>query len=308
MRSRSLLILLALLATLGLLGAACGDDDDGGEAQPSDDTEVVDGPTIRVRGQDFSENITLAEVYGQFLEGKGYDVEVLTAAGFRTEALDALENDEVDLVIDYIGGSQTALAPDTETSADPAEVVKVIEPLLEEKGISLLEYAEANSGDALVVRGDSEADTISDLVGLDYVFGGAAECYERPQCYLGFTDPEVYGIEFASTETIEFGPQLGENLKAEEVDVVMWGTTAPEIEEQGFKILEDDKSLFPAQNIAPLVRSDLLDAYSSLQADLDELSALITTDDLIEWNKATDVDKREADDVAEEWLEAKNLI
>lgn len=307
MRPRSLLVLLAAILSLGMVAAACGDDDDGG-SNDAGGGESIEGPEIRVRGQEFSENITLAEVYGQYLEAKGYGVDILTAAGFRTEALDALESGDIDLVIDYIGGDQTALAPDTETSSDPAEVVEVIEPLLADKGLTLLQHSEAASGDALVVRGDSEATTISDLAGLDYVFGGAAECYERPQCYLGFTSPDVYGIEFKDTKTIEFGPQLGQSLAAKEVDAVMWGTTAPEIEEQGFKILEDDKGLFPAQNIAPIIRTEVLDAYDSLQADLDALTAAITTDDLIAWNKATDIDKQESDDVAEEWLKSKGLI
>ena len=291
-----------------MLVAACGDDDDGGTDGGGDGGGERSGPTIRIRGQEFSENITLAEVYGQYLAAQGFDVEILTPAGFRTEALDALESGDVDLVNDYIGGQQTALAPDTETSSDADEVVSVIEPLLEEAGLTLLEPSDANSGDALVVRGDSEASTISDLAGLDYVFGGAAECYERPQCYLGFTDPEVYGITFADTKTIEFGPQLGDNLAADEVDVVMWGTTAPQIEEQGFRILEDDKGLFPAQNVAPVIRTEVLDAHEGLAAALDELSAMLSTDDLIEWNRATDIDKREPDDVAREWLEENDLL
>ena len=307
MRPRSLLVLLAAVLSLGMIAAACGDDDGDSDDAGGDSTSIA-GPEIRVRGQDFSENITLAEVYGQYLEAKGYEVEILTAAGYRTEALDALESGDIDLVIDYIGGDQTALAPDTETSSDPAEVVKVIEPLLADKGLTLLQHSEAANGDALVVRGDSEATNISDLAGMDYVFGGAAECYERPQCYLGFTSPDVYGISFADTKTIEFGPQLGQSLAAEEGDAVMWGTTAPEIEEQGFKILKDDKGLFPAQNIAPIIRTEVLDAYDSLQADLDALSEAITTEDLIAWNKATDIDKQESDDVAEDWLKSKGLI
>ena len=308
MKTRSWFILLAALLTLGLVAAGCGDDDSDGASGGGGGGDDIEGPTIRIRGQDFSENITLAEVYGQYLDEKGYDVEIVTAAGFRTEALDALESGESDLVIDYIGGDQTALAPDTETSADPAEVVEVITPLLEEKGLSLLDHSEAANGDALVVRGDSEAESISDLVGLDYVFGGAAECYERPQCFPGFTSPDVYGIEFSDTRTIEFGPQLGQSLAAEEVDAVMWGTTAPEIEEQGFKILEDDKGLFPAQNIAPIIRSELLEEYASLAEDLNALSEAISTEDLVAWNKATDIDKRESDDVAEEWLEGSGLV
>ena len=73
---------------------------------------MTDGATLQVRGQDFSEAITIAEVYGQYLEAKGYPVEILTPAGFRTEALDGLQNGDFNLIIDYIGGTQAAVAPD----------------------------------------------------------------------------------------------------------------------------------------------------------------------------------------------------
>ena len=298
----------AVLLALGLFAGACGGDDE--DSSSTDEAaETKDGPTIKVRGQDFSESATLAEVYGQYLEAKGYPTEILTPAGFRTEAVAALESGEVDLIIDYIGGSQTELVPDTPTSQDADEVIEVITPAYEEIGATVLEYSPAIDGDALVVRGDSEAETISDLAGLDYVFGASAQCFERPQCYLGYTDPEIYGIEFADTVTLEFGPLLGENLSAEEVDAVVWNTTAPEITANGFKILDDDMGLHPAQNVAPIIRTEILDAYGEqLADDLNALSEMITTEDLIEWNTSTDIDKEESDDVATDWLESKGLI
>jgi osmoprotectant transport system substrate-binding protein len=282
---------------LTLVLTACGDDDG-----------VGDGPTIRLRGQAFSEAVTIAEVYGQYLQAKGYDVEILTPAGFRVEAIDGIRSNELDLIIDYIGGSLTNLAPDAATSSNPDEVVSIIGPAYGEIGATLLDYSPAVDGDAFVVRGDSPANTISDVADLGYVFGASAQCFERPQCYLGYTDPAVYGITFSSTVTIEFGPLLGEALAAGEVDAVVWNTTAPQIEEQGFKVLEDDQGLHPAQNIAPIVNTEVLNAYGDqLRDDLNALSAAITTADLLAWNTETDIAKRESDDVAAEWLEAEGL-
>jgi osmoprotectant transport system substrate-binding protein len=329
-RSTTLKVLAPLVAA-GLLASACGSDDDGdddaapadtsasgdttpaGTAAPGDTAgsgggEDIDGPEIRLRAQDFSESITITEVYGQFLESKGYEVEILTPAGFRTEALDGLANDDFDLIIDYIGGTQAAQAPAEPASADPAEIISVIEPLLADAGATILEYSPAVDGDAMVVRGDSEATTISDLAGLDYVLGASAQCPERPQCLIGLEDPDIYGITFADYVTIEFGPLLGEALGAEEVDAVIWNTTAPQITENNFKVLEDDQGLFPAQNIAPIIDTALLEEYGDdLAAALDEISAMITTDDLLAWNVATDIDLRESDDVAEEWLAGKGI-
>lgn len=331
-------LLLILMAVFALVATACGSDDDSEETTTEETTETtaedtsetttedttetttedttaegeaapLEGPTIRVRGQDFSESVTIAEVYAQYLGAKGYDIEVLTPAGFRTEAIDGISNGDLDLIIDYIGGSLTALAPESGASADPDEIVEIIGPLYEELGATLLDYSPAVDGDAMVVRGDYEATAISDLAGAGAVFGASAACFERPQCFLGYTDPDIYGIEFADTVTIEFGPLLGEALAAEEVDAVVWNTTAPQIDEQGFKILEDDMGLHPAQNIAPIVVGSVLEAYGDqLATDLNTLSATITTDDLVAWNIETDINFRESDEVAAEWLTEKGLI
>ena len=295
-------LVAVLLAVFGLVLAGCSSDDDGG------DSGAIEGPTIKVRGQDFSESVTIAEVYGQYLQAKGYDVDILTKAGFRAEAVQGIETGELDLIVDYIGGSQAELAPDAPASQDADEVIEVISPAYAEIGATVLEYAPAIDGDAYVVRGDLDATTISDTADLGLKLGASSQCFERPQCYVGLTDPDIYGIEFSDETTIQFGSALGDALEQEEVDVVIWNTTAPEIESGGFKILQDDQGLFPAQNIAPIVRTEVLDSYGDqLAEDLNALSAQITTEDLVEWNIATDIDFREPDDVATEWLEAKDL-
>jgi len=290
----------AVLATAALLLAACG----GAADEPG-----ADRPTIVTRGQDFSEARTLTKVYALYLEQLGYPVEVLTAAGFRTEAIAALEAREVNLIVDYIGGSQAALVPDAPPSSDADTIMATIREAYAALGARVLDYTPAVDGDALIVRGDSPATTISDLAGLDVVFGAAAQCFERPQCYLGLTDPSIYGLEFAGTRTIEFGPLLGEALRAGEVDAVIWNDTAPQIGVEGFRVLEDDRGLFPAQNIAPILREELISAYGTeLVAALDALTARITTADLVAWNIATDLDFREPIDVAREWLVAQGLL
>lgn len=293
-------IVPAAVALAALL-AACG----GG----ADTVTPTDGPTIVTRGQDFSEARTIAQVYALHLAGLGYPVEVLAAAGFRTEAIAALESGELGLIIDYIGGSLTALAPDAASSTDADSIMEVIRPAYAALGARVLDYAPAIDGDALIVRGDYEAVTISDLDGLGAVLGAAAQCFERPQCYLGLTDPDVYGITFGDTRTIEFGPLLGEALRAGEVDAVIWNDTAPQIGVEGFRVLVDDRGLFPAQNIAPILSEELITAYgNALVAAIDALSARITTDDLVAWNVETDLKFREPVDVAREWLEAQGLL
>ena len=293
---------------------ATEEDDEATEEDDADGTDdgtaaPGDGPEIVIRGQDFSEAITLAEVYGQYLQSLGYDVDILTPAGFRDEAIQGIETGELNMIVDYIGGSQTALRPDEPTSGDPEEVMAVIRPAYAELGATVLDFTPAIDGDAFVVRGDLDAETISDVADMGLVFGASAPCFERPQCFIGYTDPDIYGIEFADTQTIEFGPILGEALNAGEVDAVVWNDTAPQIDEFGFKVLEDDQGLHPAQNIAPILRDELIEAYGQDLIDaINALSAQIETEDLIAWNVETDLQFRESDDVAREWLEDNGLI
>ena len=109
--------------------------------------------------------------------------------------------------------------------------------------------------------------------------------------------------------TIEFGPLLGGMLAAGDVDAVVWNTTAPQIGLEGFRVLEDDQGLHPAQNIAPIVSAAVLEAWGpGLRDAINELSALITTEDLVAWNVGTDVEGRESKDVAHEWLAMKGLV
>ena len=304
MRKRKAFALIALAAIVAMFVAACGSS-----SSSSDTTATAPkGPQIKLRGQDFSESATIAQVYGQYLKAKGYDVNILTPAGFRTEAIDGLKSKNLDMIVDYIGGDQAALAPKDAPSADPAKVSSTITPLFANIGATVLPYSPATDGDAFVVRGDSTASTISDVKGLNYSFGASSQCFERPQCYIGLTSPSIYDITFKSKKTIEFGPLLGEALKAKEVNSVIWNTTAPQIEADGFKVLEDDKGLFPAQNIAPIVRTEVLDAYGpQLTTDINALSEKITTADLLAWNTSTDIDKEESDAVATAWLKEKGL-
>ncbi len=296
---------MILLAVFGLLTAACSSGDDGGSSTGS----TLEGPKIKIRGQDFSESATIAQVYGQYLKAEGYNTEILTPAGQRTEAIAALKKGDVNLIVDYIGGSATALVPDSPTSSSAAEVIAVIRPAYSAIGATVFDYSPAVDGDAFVVRGDSPATNISDVGPLNYVFGAGAQCFEpnRTQCFKGYT--EVYAITFRDTKTIEFGPLLGEALAANEVDAVQWNSTAPQIKEKGFKVLTDDKGIHPAQNIAPIAANAVVGAYGDgLKAVLNDLSSKITTDDLIAWNVETDLKNREPDDVAKEWLQNKGII
>ena len=109
---------LALVLALGLTAAACGSDDSGSSSDTTEASEAIEGSTIRFAPQDFAESKTLTEVYAQYLEAQGFDVEVQPASGFRDQVYPGLENDDLDIIIDYTGSATRFLDPEATPSAD----------------------------------------------------------------------------------------------------------------------------------------------------------------------------------------------
>src|SRR3712207_4499237 len=66
-------------------------------------------------------------------------------------------------------------------------------------------------------------------------------------------------------------------------------------------VLEDDQQLQNADNIIPAVNADAAD--DALLANLNAVSAALTTDELVQLNAAVDVQRQSAADVAQGWVD-----
>jgi osmoprotectant transport system substrate-binding protein len=299
---------LALFAVVGALAlAACGDDGDDTSSGGGGDGGETPSATIRISGQDFSEQRTLAQVYGQFLEARGFTVEVQDPIGTRDQLFEALTGDRLDLILDYSGSAVVFL--EGEASDDAEATYDALGPLLEAEGLEAAAQSGAVDANALVAltswAEENEVTTISDLANVEgtLTLGGAAECAERAECLVGYQDLYGLDLEFA---VVDYGPPLVAALEAGEIQVAQYGSTAPEIGTGQIVELQDDLGLQDAQNVVPVLRSTI--SSEALIEALDELSALITTEDLAAWNQATDLDKEDPADVATAWLEDQGLL
>jgi osmoprotectant transport system substrate-binding protein len=307
--------LLALVMALGLLASACSDKDSVSSDDGGDGGEKKGGETIRLAPQDFAESQTLTQAYGQYLKAKGFDVEIQPAKGFREQVYPGLEKKTIDLIIDYTGSAAGELDPDGTPSSDSDETYARLQEALEAEGLTAYEYSEAEDKNALVMlksfADENGLTKISDLKAVQdkIVLGGAADCATRGDCLLGYQDPTKYGITFKEFKALDYGPALTAALDAGEIQAAQYQTTAPAIDTGEFVVLEDDMGLLSADNVVPVIRTEVAEAYGDeLKDAIDELSAKLTTDDLIAWNVATDVDKEEPEDVAKAWLEDNDLL
>ena len=132
---------LAVLAAFALLGAACGDDDDGGDeasdsASGSAPAEVPEGPAILVGAQDFGESAILAEIYAGALTNAGYEASTVELGGFRDLLFSAFSSGDVNLAPDYVASQLEYLNEGAgEATSDVDATFDLLAPLLEEEGL-----------------------------------------------------------------------------------------------------------------------------------------------------------------------------
>ena len=310
--SRSTVLGAVLLALMLVLGA-CGSGED--DADTGDPGAGEEKPTVTVGSDSFAEAQIMAEMYAQVLENAGYTVERQLDIESREIRLPAMENGEIDIAPEYVASLYSVLDPEAVENAgpgelgDPAEVATKLEPLLDEKNLQLLEPSNVIDTNAFVVTqefADTEGlSTVSDLQPLagDLTLGAPPECPDRPFCIPGLK--EVYDIEFGDFKSLDYGPTITA-LVGGEIDVGLLYSTDGAIADSGLLALEDDKSLQQADNIGPLVNTEILDG--EIESLLNEVSAAIEEDKITELNKRVNVDAEDPADLATEYLEELGLL
>ena len=312
---------LAVLAAFALLGAACGDDDDSddasGSASGSDSAsaDIPDGPTITVGGQDFGESLILTEIYAGALDNAGYETGTQDLGGFRELVFSAFESDEINLAPDYVASQLEFLNDGAgQATSDVTETFDLLTPLLEERGLVGGTPSDAVDTNAFVITEETSDElgitTLSDLAskGADLTLGAPPDCETNGFCIPGLQ--RVYGVDFTAGFTpLDFGV-IPDALDEGEIDVGVVGSTDGRLadESTGWVLLEDDQQMLAADNVFPVASAEVAEAYGdSLSSVLDDVSAALTTEGLVELNRRYDVDREDADTIAADWLEENEL-
>lgn len=295
---------------LALLVNACST---GGVSTPPSASQSATKPDVIVGSEGFDESQLLAEIYAQALEANGYTVKRQDFAS-RALAMPALEDGAINLLPEYIG-SLTRFLKGTATG-DTAETLANLATALDPKNLTVLDAAEAQDGDGFVVRQETADEfglvTMSDLADIagQLTWGLPLECSTNPSCGPGLKD--VYGIDIATlqVETLDAcSGEMATALNEGGIGVAEVCTTQADIGRYNFVLLQDDKKLIPAQNVAPVVRNDLLAAApDDFETTLNAVSAKLTTDELTKLNVRVSVNQESIEDVASQWLADQGLV
>jgi osmoprotectant transport system substrate-binding protein len=287
---------LSALVTVVL--AACGA---GTPAPGEPPTEV------RFVSYDFPENQTLTEVYADAARRADLPVSVQHGVGTREVVAPALEQGVVDVVVDYLGTALAFFRPTAKNlSREPAEMHAVLSRTLGGRGVVALNTAQAEDQNGFAVTtafgATNGVGRLSELVDLapELTFGGPPECPDRPFCLQGLES--VYGLQFGQVLSMPSRGATVEALLSGEIDVGLLETTDARLAVAPVMLLVDDRALQPPENVVPLVRGDALERWGDdLAKALNEVSERLTTNDLVQLNRAVEIDGLTPEEAAARW-------
>ncbi|MFJ4472678.1 ABC transporter substrate-binding protein [Streptomyces sp. NPDC089424] len=256
----------------------------------------------------FTENQVLGYLYAAVLSAAGVEVTVRPNLGTREILIPALRGGDIDLLPEYQGALLHYVDPKA-TATEEGEMQNALTMALP-AGLQVLPYGRAEDSDAFAVtRQTAEKYGLASLADLrrhngKLVIGAAPEVKKRQVGAVGLKD--VYGVEFKEFKSLDSsGPLVKGALKKGDVDVANLFTTDTDIKENGWVVLTDPKNLIPGQHVVPLVADRKADA--TVRKALAELGNVLTTADLTELNRLVDKDKKDPQDVADDYAARKGL-
>lgn len=270
--------------------------------------------TIVVGGKNFTEQLLLAEMTAQLLTANGFDVDKRDGMGSQV-VRDAQVNGQVDVYWEYTGTSLVTYNHIDEpmNAADTYAKVKELDAAV---GLTWLNPSEANNTYALAVRAESDKtdgiQSLSDLAAAYNADAGLvmavnAEFPERPDGLPGLQ--EAYGFETTRDDRRAMDSGLTyQALNENQVDIALVFATDGRIEAFNFRVLEDDKGFFPNYAIAPVVRTETLEANPGLADPLNAMSAQLTDAVMQRLNAEVDVNKKSIEEVAAAFLSDNGMI
>jgi osmoprotectant transport system substrate-binding protein len=150
----------------------------------------------------------------------------------------------------------------------------------------------------------SSSTTAATPLASTFVFGGPPECATRQTCLLGLQS--VYGLHFKDFKALDAGGPLTKSaLSSGQIDVARLFSSDEAIQLKGFVVLDDDKHFQLAGNIVPVIRTSK--STPEVSALLNKVSAALTQDDLVNINKAIDIDHADPGDQATKFIQTKGL-
>ena len=267
---------------------------------------------ITIGSMDFTEQEILSYMIKDLIEDRT-DIKVnqKLSLGSSSIVLSAIEQNEIDLYVDYTGtiyGSVLKKEPNTNID----EVYQISKQEMKEKyNLNVLNDLNFNNTYTLAVTKETQQKynlkTISDLsaVSNELIFSPTLVFMERTDCWLGLQ--KAYPIAFKDVVAIDGAPRYLALINKES-DVIDAYSTDGLLKKYDLVVLEDDKNFFLPYQAIPIVNNRILEEFPEIIPLLEELSDYLNDDVMRELNYLVDEEKYQPKEVASNFLKQHNLI
>ena len=312
--TRALFVLLAVIAALAV---GCGDDDEPSSGSGTGSTSSSDQPGegkpgVTIGTKDFTEEFVLGNLYAQALEAKGYDVTLKENIG-STEIIDkSLTSGEIDGYPEYTGVSLSVVAKNDILAESPEQTQQLVKEFYEGRGQVVSDATPFQDTDAIATTKEFASENgltqVEDLKKLDsFTIGARPEFKSRFNGLKGME--QVYGIDNAKFKQLALGLQYP-SLDKGDVDSANVFSTDAQLASGKYTVLEDPKGVFGFQNVYFVINKDKYDALGGQEFMdvINSVNALLTEEAMTSMNAAVDLDKKKPADVAQQFLQANELL
>jgi osmoprotectant transport system substrate-binding protein len=268
-----------------------------------------------VGSKEFTEQLLVAEMTTQLLRARGFSVH--TGTRFATEGLRTFqEAGIVDLYWEYTGTALMVFHQDSARST-PEEAYQRVKALDAPRRLIWLAASKVNNTYSLAMRREDAAErgiaSISDLAA-KIGKGEAIRVASTPE-FPGRPDglkplQQTYGFEFmlGNVVRMEAGAVYAALRRGRDFDVGVVFATDGRISAFDLAVLRDDRRAFPNYIMAPVIRQSTLERHPSLKPILESLSTALDNDTMRALNASVDLQGRNLEDVAAEFLRSRGLV
>jgi osmoprotectant transport system substrate-binding protein len=269
------------------------------------------GPVV-IGAANFYESDLLATIYQLALQGNGIKASTKLNIGAREIYYPQVKKGALTIVPEYNGALLTTSVDTSSTAATTAEVDAALTADLP-KTLEILNPSAAQDADSVTVTAATAAKyhltTASSIGALapyakNMVFGGPPEFNVRSDGIPGLI--KNYGLHFKSFKTTDESSTVTfTDLTNNVVQAADVFTTSPQVITDHLVSLADPKFNFAAQNVVPLVYKPAMTA--KITSTLNAVSAVLTTQALLQMDKAYVVDHASYNQIAAGFLSEEHL-
>ncbi len=276
-------------------------------------TDVFKKPEKVVLGSKlFNEQYILAHMIAHLMRDNGVQAEVKESLGGTMINYEALKKGNIDAYVEYTGTAYNVILklPPLEQWDTDEVYQKVEQGLMEQDNIAIAARLGFRDDYAIALHKDwvkehnivrlSELEPYAD----DLSLGVDPEFASRPDG-LPQID-KVYGFTFGKVRQMQ--PTLMyEAIKNNQLDSIGAYTTDSRVDLYNLSIVEDDKGALPPYDAVIIVRKEFVENEELLRI-FKILEDQINTETMRRLNKLYDIEKKEASDIAKEYLVEKGFI